>query len=256
MKIAIIGYGKMGGQIEETARKTGHTVVAVIDPFCAGQRAQCGVFIDKSIESSKLLADAEVALEFTKPDIALENIRLLAERNIPIITGTTGWYDKLAEVKVFIEGKNASLLYSANFSLGVNLFYRIAAYAARLIDAFPEYDVGGYEIHHNKKADSPSGTAKTLVERVIAASERKTRPVWDKLDRQLTPEELHFASLRAGSDFGTHVLIFDSLADSIEITHRARNRSGFASGAILAAQWLISVKRGGVFTIDDVLEDI
>lgn len=256
MRIAVIGYGKMGGQIEQTALEEGHTISAVIDPFCAGKRAHCGLTIEACIEDSQDLADADVAVDFTRPDTVLDNIKRLAALNMPAVIGTTGWYDKLDEVRGFIKEHNAALLYSANFSLGVNIFYRLAAYAARLLDGRLEYDVGGYEIHHNKKADSPSGTAKKLVEWILASMTRKSEVVWDKLESPPLPESLHFASLRIGSEPGVHALIFDSLADSIEITHRARSRGGFASGALFSAQWLITGERRGVFTMDNVLEGL
>jgi 4-hydroxy-tetrahydrodipicolinate reductase len=179
--------------------------------------------------------------------------------------GTTGWLDQLDDIAREVRGASSSLLWSSNFSLGVNLFYRIAAYAAALADPFAEYDVGGWEAHHNKKADSPSGTARTLVEKVLAAMTRKSAPVYDALDRPPRPEELHYASLRVGSVPGTHTLVFDSSADSIEITHTARSREGFARGAVRAAEWLVDCPgpgkaagrpRSGVFTMDDVLAEL
>jgi 4-hydroxy-tetrahydrodipicolinate reductase len=254
MNIAIIGYGKMGKQVEETAMAQGQKITAVIDPFTPEKNARSGIPIEKNVEKSENLMGADAAIEFTKPETALENIKAVAERKIPLVVGTTGWYDQLDSARTFVKKNDSALVYAANFSLGVNLFYRIAAYAARLLDPFPEYDAGGYEIHHNKKADSPSGTAKTLVDRVLAEMKRKKTPVWNKLDRQPAPEELHFASLRLGSDFGTHGFILDSPSDTIEIVHKARSRSGFALGAIRAAQWLVDSGRKGVFTIDDVLE--
>jgi 4-hydroxy-tetrahydrodipicolinate reductase len=149
--------------------------------------------------------------------------------------------------------------------LGVNLFYRIAAFAAKLADPFPEYDVGGWEFHHNKKIDSPSGTAKILVEKILAVMTRKKKAVFETLNRPPEPEELHFPSLRLGSIPGVHAVAFDSPADTIEITHTGRNRDGLALGAIRAAEWLVRCvgpgksaggPRAGVFTVDDVMEDI
>jgi 4-hydroxy-tetrahydrodipicolinate reductase len=174
---------------------------------------------------------------------------------LPSVIGTTGWYDQLGEVRRIVEQAGSSLIWASNFSLGVNIFYRIAWYAARLADSFPEYDVGGVESHHNKKLDSPSGTAKTLVEGVLARIGRKDAPVWETLDRRPQPNELHFPSLRLGSVPGTHSLFFDSPADTIEITHTARSREGFAAGSVRAAQWL-SVAGKGFFTIDDMLKDM
>jgi 4-hydroxy-tetrahydrodipicolinate reductase len=208
---------------------------------------------------------ADAAIEFTRPDTAPGNMLALIERRIPVVVGTTGWLDRLEEIRAAVESAGASLVWASNFSLGVNLFYRIAAYAARLADPFPEYDVGGWEAHHNKKADSPSGTAKTLVEGVLAQMSRKTTPVWETLDRPPKAEELHYPSLRVGSVPGVHTLMFDSPADTLEIIHSARNREGFAAGALRAAEWLVRCpgpgvnagkRRLGIFTMDDILAEI
>jgi 4-hydroxy-tetrahydrodipicolinate reductase len=263
MNIAIIGYGKMGKIIEEKALSRGHQIVWVIDPFIdplldplikAGV-SRSGAPILESIASLSGQPSADIAIEFTRPDTAAANIKAVTGRNIPLVVGTTGWYDELENVKAAVQAAGSCLLYSSNFSVGVNLFYRIASCAAKLIDPYPEYDVAGFEAHHNKKADSPSGTAKTLVEKVLSEMTRKKTPVWETLNRPPAPEELHFPSLRAGAHPGIHSLIFDSAADTIEITHTARNREGLASGAILAAEWLAGkgMSRKGVFTFEDVL---
>jgi 4-hydroxy-tetrahydrodipicolinate reductase len=268
MNIVIVGYGKMGKILESTARERGHKIVAAVDPFYGEARTVSGAPVYRAVaelEPGQPEAGLDIALEFTRPDTAAANIKALAEKGIPVVAGTTGWLGQLAEVKATINAADASLVWASNFSLGVNLFYRIAAFAAELADPFPEYDVGGYEVHHNKKADSPSGTAKTLVEAVLARMKRKNQAVYEMLDRPPKPEELHYASLRVGSAFGVHTLCFDSPADTIEITHTARNREGLASGAIAAAQWLVNCPgpgqpagkaRQGIFTMDDVLEDI
>ncbi|MDR1900687.1 MAG: 4-hydroxy-tetrahydrodipicolinate reductase [Treponema sp.] len=255
MKIAIIGYGKMGKIIEEKALDRGHQIVSVVDPLVKVGVSQSGAPILESIARLTEQPPADVAVEFTRPDTAAANIKAVVERNIPLVVGTTGWYDELDEVSAIVQAAGSCLLYSPNFSLGVNLFYRIASYAAKLIDPYPEYDAAGFEAHHNKKADSPSGTAKTLAEKVLAEMTRKKTPVWETLNRPPRPEEFHFPSLRAGAYPGVHSLIFDSAADTIEITHTARNRDGLASGAILAAEWLAGkgVSRKGVFTFEDVL---
>jgi 4-hydroxy-tetrahydrodipicolinate reductase len=264
MRIAIIGYGKMGKLIENHGLDRGHDIAAVIDPFAPEGSSPGGAALYKTLEEAGNLGNADVAIEFTRPDTAVSNITLLAQRKIPLVVGTTGWYDRLAEVTRIVETAGSALLWASNFSLGVNVFYRIAEYAARLADPFPEYDVGGWEIHHNKKADSPSGTAKTLVERIVAAMSRKHTPVWETLERPPGPAELHYPSVRVGSAPGSHTLVFDSPADTIEITHTARSREGFASGALAAAEWLLGTKPGGpagpvrcgVFTMDDVMADI
>jgi 4-hydroxy-tetrahydrodipicolinate reductase len=256
MNILIVGYGKMGRLLEKAALERGHGIAAVLDPYAAPAKTPSGAPLLRGLpDGAGALDGADVAIEFTRPDTTVENITALARRKLPVVTGTTGWYERLPEVARIISGAGTSLLWSSNFSLGVNLFYRIAAEAARLIDPFPEYDVGGQETHHNKKADSPSGTAKTLVEQVLARMTRKTRVVWDTLDRPPEPGEIHFPSLRIGSAPGTHSLFFDSPADTIEITHTARNREGFAFGAIQAAQWLLSAGPG-VFTMDDVFKGL
>ncbi|GHU64369.1 4-hydroxy-tetrahydrodipicolinate reductase [Spirochaetia bacterium] len=255
MKIALVGYGKMGRILEARALEKGHSIAAVIDPFVKGAAAS-GAPVYASLEDALKgeLKQAEGAIEFTKPDTAPENIKFLAAHKIPVTVGTTGWYVKLPEITAAVNAAGSSLLWASNFSLGVNLFYRIASHAAALMDPFAEYDAAGFEVHHNKKADSPSGTAITLAEKVLSKMKRKTKAVYDKLDRPPQADELHFASLRVGSVPGVHSLIFDSEADTIEITHTARNREGLAAGAILAAEWLGS--RSGVYTMDDVLADI
>ena len=248
MKIAIIGYGKMGKMVEQIAHAQGHTIVAIVDPFAADSS-----LISKNIDEADL-ASADAAIEFTQPATAADNIIALAKKKIPTVTGTTGWHERLDEVSRAVQAANSALIWSSNFSIGVNLFYRIAWYAAELANEFPEYDIGGFEAHHNKKLDSPSGTAKILAEGVLSRMERKTKVIWETMNRQPEPDELHFPSLRMGSVPGQHSLFFDSPADTIEITHTARNREGLASGAIRAAQWLVG--RHGVFAIDEMLQDI
>jgi 4-hydroxy-tetrahydrodipicolinate reductase len=269
VNIALIGYGKMGKILESLALERGHRVTAAADPFYGEARTASGAPVYKSAaELAGALAGGptvDAALEFTRPDTAADNIKALAEKRIPVAAGTTGWFDRLEEVKAAVNAAHSSLIWAPNFSLGVNLFYRIAAFAAKLADPFPEYDAGGFEIHHNKKADSPSGTAKILAETVLGAMSRKTKIVYETLDRPPAPEELHYASLRVGAVPGVHTLWFDSPADTIEITHTARNREGLASGALTALQWLLNCPgpgkpagkaRQGIFTMDDVLEDI
>jgi 4-hydroxy-tetrahydrodipicolinate reductase len=176
------------------------------------------------------------------------------------VSGTTGWYDQMDEVRQAVDAAESALVWSSNFSIGVNLFYRIVWYASELADRFPEFDVGGLEIHHNKKHDSPSGTAKTLAEGMLSRIGRKQTVVWETLNRRPAPDELHYSSLRLGSTPGRHAVYFDSSEDTIEISHTARNREGFASGALRAAQWLVSPgprgRRRGVFTIDEMLNDM
>jgi 4-hydroxy-tetrahydrodipicolinate reductase len=269
VNLAIIGYGKMGKSIEALALEQGDRIAAVVDPLFTGGKSAGGAVVYRTIpDMAAALGRGDrppAALEFTRPDTALANIRTLAEYRIPVVAGTTGWTENLEDAAAAVRAAGSSLLWAANFSLGINLFYRIAAFAAKLADPFPEYDVAGCEIHHNKKADSPSGTAKILVERVLEQMSRKTTAVYEALNRPPGPEELHYASLRLGAVPGVHTLSLDSPADSIEIIHTARNREGLASGALRAARWLVRCPgpgeeagepRRGVFTIDDVLADI
>jgi 4-hydroxy-tetrahydrodipicolinate reductase len=266
LNLILVGYGKMGKLIEQKALERGDCKIsAVVDPLSTSALSLSGATIYKSIsaiDAALLASDATadhytVAIEFTNPTTAVANIKALVARKVPVVVGTTGWYDHLPEVQGEVKAAASSLLYASNFSLGVNLFYRVAAYTASLFSLFEDYDVAGFEIHHNKKADSPSGTAKTLADLVMANIRgRKTALIWDKLDRPPESTEAHFASLRVGSGPGIHSVLFDSAADTVELRHTARNREGFASGALLAADWLVSEQRLGVFTIDDVLEQL
>jgi 4-hydroxy-tetrahydrodipicolinate reductase len=252
------GYGKMGRLIEKRASERGHGVIAVIDPVI--EKTERGAPVFRSLDGlEKQDGETEgsvIGIDFTTPDAAERNIRAFAERRIPLVIGTTGWYGKLDEISAFVESRGSSMLWASNFSLGVNLFYHIAAYCARLIDSCPEYDVAGYEIHHNQKADSPSGTAKTITDIVLRNMKRKTKAVWDKLEGPPEACEIHFASLRSGAELGVHALLFDSAADSIEIKHTARSRAGLVSGAVFAAEWLGKTTQAGIrgiFTINDIL---
>ncbi|MDR1211528.1 MAG: 4-hydroxy-tetrahydrodipicolinate reductase [Spirochaetaceae bacterium] len=256
MNIAIVGFGKMGKTIERLALEKGHGIAFIADPASGARESLSGAPLVTDLASQAELPDADVALEFTGPLTALANIKALAGRKIPVVTGSTGWLEKLDEAGAAVNRAGSSLVWAANYSLGVNLFYLIASRAAGLLDKFPEYDLGGYEIHHNQKADSPSGTAKTLAALLLEKFTRKKSVVWDTLNRKALPSELHFPSLRLGSVPGTHGVIFDSSEDSIELLHRARNRDGLARGALRAAEWLSEKERKGVFTIEDVLADI
>ena len=270
MKIGLIGYGKMGKMVEAAALGRGHQITQIIDPFVSDTKRATGTVLTKTFpQPAEETGSIDLFIEFTKPDTAPDNIKSAAALGKPIVCGTTGWRSRLAEVSAEIEKAGTALLWSSNFSLGVNLFYRIAAYAAQLADPFTEYDLGGLEIHHRKKIDSPSGTAKTLMERVLAVMKRKSKIIWDDPskhgskaagssaeDSGLSGECIHFTSLRYGSVPGAHSLFFDSHADTIEITHTARSREGFASGAVLAAEWLAKKAQPGIFTMEDVLRDM
>ena len=246
MNIALIGYGKMGKMIEQLSQKRDQSITARI--------ALDDSNADSDVISAKTLQGADVCIEFTHPDAAVENIKKLAALGKNIVVGTTGWYDRLDEVSAIVEKAGVGLIYASNFSLGVNLFMHIAEGAAKLMDKFPAYDVGGFEGHHNQKADSPSGTAKTMAGIVLNNISRKTKAKYNAVEGVIDPEELHIASVRCGHLPGTHSLFFDSADDTITLTHQTRRREGLAEGALLAAKWIQGKK--GVYTIRDMMGSI
>ncbi|MDR0551180.1 MAG: 4-hydroxy-tetrahydrodipicolinate reductase [Spirochaetaceae bacterium] len=261
MNIIISGYGKMGTLIEARSLEKGWNVPAVIDPVYKNPKhgeniTPAGSRVYSSLNDIEFDTSACTALDFTHPDCVLKNITQFASRKIPLVVGTTGWYDKLNDVKKIVTDAGACLLWAGNFSLGINLFYKLAEYAAAIFDKYDEYDCAGYEFHHNKKADSPSGTAKIIAQKVLEKTTRKNHAVYDKLDSPPAPDEFHFASLRCGSIPGIHALVFDSAADTIEIKHTARSRDALVSGALFAARYLAdqaAAGKSGIWTFEDVL---
>ncbi len=246
MKIALVGYGKMGHEVGSLALLRGHAVVAICDPVADGRTAL--------VVSRESLQDAEICIEFTHPGAVLENIRQVASLQKPLVVGTTGWNEHLSEVQSLVTKEGIGLVYAPNFSLGVNLFYRVAARAAELFNRFEDYDVFGSEIHHRHKVDSPSGTARKLAALILERFPRKRTIITEPLDRPIAAEEFQLVSVRSGEFPGIHSLTFDSPADTIELTHTVRSRAGFARGALLAAEWVLN--RKGLFTFDQVLEDL
>ncbi len=248
MNIALIGYGKMGREIARCAEGK-HEIALTIDPNGPGPKS----ITDANFE------DIDVAIEFSHPTAVLQNIDALLERKIPIVVGTTGWYEHLKNVEQKVIEAKGALLWASNFSIGVHLFWKMVERGAELMNHFDEYDVFGHEFHHNQKADSPSGTAKTTADILLKNITRKTKLVTQEMTRKIEPHELHFSSTRGGSIPGTHSVYFDSPADTIEITHTARNRSGFAMGALRSAEWLVAQYREGkrgFFSIDDYLKEL
>ncbi|MBI2659535.1 4-hydroxy-tetrahydrodipicolinate reductase [Candidatus Woesearchaeota archaeon] len=246
MNIAIIGYGKMGHEIERVAKSKGINVVSVIDT----NDSNAG---HKEINGESM-QDVDVCIDFTAPNAVLGNIEKASKYKKNIVVGTTGWYDQIGRVKNIVGKSRIGLVYAPNFSIGVNMFFKIIENAAKIVNKMEDYDIYGCELHHNKKIDSPSGTAKTIGNILIKNIRRKNKLVFDKVNRKIVPNELHFASVRAGSIPGTHIVGFDSSADTIELRHEARNREGFASGAIMAAKWINGKK--GLHTIDDMIKDM
>jgi len=237
MKIALIGYGRMGHEIENIAISRGHEIVLTID-------------IDNSNEfTHENLIKADVAIAFTIPETAVECYLKCFDSGIPVVSGTTGWIDKWDKVVSYCKEKNTAFFYSSNFSLGVNIFFELNKLLARLMKPFTQYEAEMVEIHHTKKLDSPSGTAISLAEDLI--SEREDIIGWVN-ESTHGSHQLGIISVREGDVPGIHTIKYDSDVDSIEITHNAKNRSGFAFGAVLAAEFVAGKK--GIFSMRDLLK--
>ena len=236
MKIALIGYGKMGKAIEEIALEKGHEIVLKID-------------VQNNADFTKEnLQKAEVAIEFTGPHSAYENVKKCIEFGVPVVSGSTGWLDKWNEISALCETHNACLVYSSNYSIGVNLFFELNKQLAKLMEPYESYDVRMTEIHHTEKKDAPIGTAISLAEQILANISRKKD--WVNAP-SLTPSDLVITSERIDPAPGTHTVAYSSPIDTIEITHTAHTRKGFASGAVLAAEF--AKNKSGIFTMKEVL---
>lgn len=246
MKIALAGYGKMGHMIEAAAKLRGHDVVATIDISAPDASVRVSSAAELADVVEKCGADG--VIEFTHPTSVLENIRALVPMGIPVVVGTTGWMDKLDEVISLVKSSNGSLFYSSNYSIGVNMFYRMVKNAATLMAQYEEYDVAVWEAHHRQKADSPSGTALDIAKLIMEANPGKNEMIFDAFHERPQNNQLHVSSTRIGSVPGTHTVYFDSAVDSIELTHTARNREGLAMGSVRAMEWLLSGLEGGSLT--------
>lgn len=236
MKIALIGYGKMGKAIEQIALSKGHEIVLKIDINNAA---------DFNAEN---IAKADVAIEFTGPHSAFDNVMKCLELGVPVVCGSTGWLEKWETVKASCEAHAGAMVYASNYSIGVNLFFELNKYLGALMEGHPEYNVLMEEIHHTEKKDAPSGTAITLAEQVLAAISRKKHWVNEQAS---DPTELEIISKRIDPAPGTHTIKYTSSVDDIEITHTAHNRIGFAGGAVLAAEFLKGKK--GIYNMKNVL---
>jgi len=236
MNIALIGYGKMGKIIERLALAAGHSVVLIIDQNNTGD-----------LNAARLKA-VDVAIEFSRPESAFDNICRCLEAGVPVICGTTGWLDRLREVKALCESRKGAFLFASNFSIGVNLFFALNRQLARLMANYPQYEPGLLEIHHIHKLDAPSGTAITLAEDLIANHPKKQKWVNTVSD---VPDELSILSERIGEMPGTHEVHYASSIDTITIRHEAHSREGFAQGALVAAEWIVG--KTGCFEMPDVL---
>ncbi|RLK00274.1 4-hydroxy-tetrahydrodipicolinate reductase [Tenacibaculum discolor] len=230
MKIALLGYGRMGKEIEKIALQRGHEIV-----------------IKSTGENSYDITKADVAIDFSIPSSAYDNISNCINNNVPVISGTTGWLDKYNDIVDLCNEKNGTFIYASNFSLGVNVFFELNKQLAKIMSTLEQYNVSIEEIHHIKKLDAPSGTAITLAEGVIENTNKKA---WE-LDKKTSDENISIKAIRTPDVPGTHTVTYNSEVDTIDIKHTAHNRQGFALGAVIAAEWLNG--KTGVFTMRDVL---
>jgi 4-hydroxy-tetrahydrodipicolinate reductase len=236
MKIALIGYGKMGKAIESIALSKGHEIVLKID------------IQNNQDFTEAALQKADVAIEFTGPHSAFENVKKCIAWGVPVVSGSTGWLDQWTEIKDLCEIKNGTLIYSSNYSIGVNLFFELNKQLAQLMEPYNNYDVSMTEVHHTEKKDAPSGTAISLAEQILTNLSRKNK--WVNA-ASANSNELVIQSERIDPAPGTHIVKYSSEVDDIEIIHTAHTRVGFASGAVLAAEFTFEKK--GIFTMKDVL---
>ena len=237
MKVAIIGYGKMGHEIEQVLLQRGHSVTLIIDQDNAHDLC------------AEKLAEVDVAIEFTTPATAYTNVRTCIECGTPVVSGTTGWHDRLEELQILCREKNSTMIWSSNYSLGVNITFRLNRYLAELMNRFDTYNIDIEEIHHTQKKDAPSGTAISLANDIIARVERKQKWVNEATDEG---DAIAITSLREGTVPGTHTVTYTSEDDKIEIKHTLFSRRALALGAVVAAEFV--APRKGVFTIDDLFE--
>lgn len=240
MKIGVLGTGRMGKAIDVAVAQTAHTIIFRCD--------------DEHLLTPELATQADVIIDFTIADCLQSNLEIALQNDVPFVTGTTGWDAQRGAMSELVQEYNGSFLHAANFSIGVALFRMLASQAARLFDAVEKYDFGIHEIHHTGKADSPSGTAILLGDTMLDKLSSKTRLVYGNSKGKIARDALQISSQRVGAIPGTHRIFIDSTVDSIELTHTAHGREGFAAGSIWAAEWLIG--KTGFFTLDDMLADI
>ncbi|MFK8008689.1 MAG: 4-hydroxy-tetrahydrodipicolinate reductase [Saprospiraceae bacterium] len=236
MKIALIGYGKMGKTIEQLALEKGYEIVLKVD------------ITNAETWTNEQLKQANVAIEFTRPESAIENITRCFQCGVPVISGTTGWVEKMEEVKNSCQKLDGGFFYASNYSIGVNLFFKLNKILAKMMEAYDTYDISLEEIHHTQKLDAPSGTAITLAEGLLEKITRKSK--WVK-ETARQKNELPIFSKRIEKVPGTHSISYDSEIDSIEIKHTAHSRLGFAKGALMAAEWMNN--RKGFYGMEDLL---
>jgi 4-hydroxy-tetrahydrodipicolinate reductase len=229
VRLGLLGYGRMGTEVERLAARKGHEIVVKLD--ADSNRGGSGL-------TRESVGGCDVIIDFTWPEAVLDNVRRIAGLGVPMVEGTTGWYEKIDAVKDIVESRGMGFVYAANFSIGANLLLKLTGEAAQLFERFEDYDPYVLEHHHRGKVDAPSGTALHLGEAVVAAMSRKERMQIGNPKGRISPDALHVASLRAGTAFGRHVVGFDGPADTLELSLTARSREGLAQGALYAAEWI------------------
>ena len=247
MKIILVGYGRMGKAVEAAALRRGHSVAAKVDPV-AEDAGVAGTL------TPDLLKNADAVIEFALPQGIETNTSLYAKAAVPAVIGTTGWEDRRKTVAASVIRDGGTVLWGNNFSVGAHLLFKLTAEISRLTEKLPDYDIMIHEFHHKMKKDSPSGTALTLAEKVLENNHRKTVVQTQTLNRAVRPEELHVVGIRGGFLPGVHTVTVDGPFDTVELTHTARSRDGFALGAVMAAEWLIGKK--GFFRVEDFIDDL
>lgn len=239
-RIAIIGHGAMGREVERLAEPLGMSVSVICD-------------VDLPLRDLPA-ADFDVAIDFSWPDAVIDNVRSAARLQRPIVIGTTGWYDHMDQVRSIVAGAGIGCVWGSNFNIGTHLFLRIVRNAAEQINAHAGFDVAVHEWHHQRKKDSPSGTAVTTAQAILSSLHRKTRLETETSHGVIDPDALHVTSSRVGEVIGRHQVTIDSAFETIEIIHTAKNRQGFAQGALLAASWL--QHRTGMFDVSEIIDSL
>ncbi len=243
MKIFLLGYGKMGQTLENAVASGGHEIAGIYDPYSK--------FNEFSIRDFR---NSDVAIDFSTPGSAVYNITRCAENNIPVVVGTTGWYHELDTVEDIVRKNNGSIIYSPNFSIGVNIVFKVTEYLSKIVQGEHGFNISVHEVHHDQKKDSPSGTAINIANRVLA--NHNNYKAWGKYEEGTkasgTKKEIPIFYKREGNEIGTHKVVYESAMDRITVQHEALSREGFAAGTLLATAWIIGKK--GIFTMSDILE--
>ena len=237
LSIAIIGYGKMGKEVEKYAIEKGHQIACSIDNENEWQ------------EKADKLKSANVAIEFSTPDAVIDNIKKCFALNLPVVTGTTGWHDQLEEISALCKEKNQALFYASNFSLGVNILFELNRKLAEMLNDFDDYNLEIEETHHTQKLDAPSGTAISLANDVLSRINRYGG--WKLADQNMSESDIPIKAIRKENVFGIHKVLYESSIDTISISHSAQSRLGFVKGAVMAAEWILNKK--GTFTMQNML---